>query len=32
VFIYRRERDSVAKPAGIIAAGYRFAVRKFFWS
>ena len=32
VFCLDRERDSLAAPAGIIDAGYRFALWKFFWS
>jgi hypothetical protein len=30
VFCLDRERDSLAAPAGIIGAGYRFALWKFF--
>jgi hypothetical protein len=32
VFYLDRERNSLAALAGIIDAGYRFALRKFFWS
>ena len=32
MFYLDRERDSLAVRAGIIDAGYRFALRKFFWS
>jgi hypothetical protein len=32
VFYLDRERNSLDAPAGLINAGYRFALRKFFWS